>query len=133
MNIFAKEGSASAYNEEVRPGTPTDIQSTGEMKKVSTWATQKLFFLPCVSGRLPAPGQRDLSGSPCETPSPAEHAGFLFVSGEAVSDIRLEASNLLVAIRDHDPNMDEWARSDIDLILLHLERSMRKIPIREVS
>jgi len=128
--ISEETGGVPVNPEDGQPGTPTDNHSAGNIKKVSDWKTAKLYFLPGLPRQLPGV-QAWLPGYPDQEQAPEEPAGLYFVSSEKCTDIRLEAANLLVAIRDHDPVLDDFERGDIEAVLIHLDRSMRKAPIRE--
>jgi hypothetical protein len=48
-----------------------------------------------------------------------------------MTDVRLDAINLLTAIRDHDRNLDPFDRQDIDIVITDLEKSIKITPARE--
>ena len=45
QNVIAQETGAPVSDAQVQPGAPIQDKSAAGIKKVSTWCTQKLFFL----------------------------------------------------------------------------------------
>lgn len=108
---------------EVEVGQTVDQKLTGKEKSVSgTFRHGEVNSQPCMS--IVSSILTLVPGSPEQGTQP-EKAGHdrMHVSGCRIisPDIRLEAANLLTAIREHDPFMTDLGRMYLDLAITCLD------------